>query len=101
MINIGDKFIINGTKKISFRKEDGFYVSFDPRIFEIIKINNLAGEVLYYISLGMNYSSISKIITLKYNVSNEVFNTDIKNFLKFYPSIPYINDLINDLGFSV
>ncbi|MES9901886.1 MAG: hypothetical protein ABW168_04270 [Sedimenticola sp.] len=101
MITIGDKFTIRGEKDISFRKEDGFYVSFDPRIFEIIRINELAGEVLFYISLGMDYTSISKIIKLKYRVSEEEFEKDMLNFFDSYPSKIYIKTLISDLGFGV
>ncbi|MFV9645326.1 MAG: hypothetical protein ACNYWU_05835 [Desulfobacterales bacterium] len=97
----GDKFELLGDKKLTFRKEDGYYVSFDPKVFEIMKINEFAGDILYMISLGMNYSEISKIITLRFNVNQEVFKSDIVKFFRSYPSISYIKTMLIELGFRV
>jgi hypothetical protein len=100
-VKIGEKFIIRTqNKKIVIRKEKDFFISFDPQIFEIIKFNNFAGELLYYISLNINYDLMMKVFELQYNQKKDVIENSIYNFLEKYPSYNLIKNNLKQLGFK-
>jgi hypothetical protein len=93
-------FYIDGVKSLIFRQEENCYITFDPVNLEFIRLNHIGAEILYCISLNMNYGKMVDYFVEKYCIESDIVKKDIKQFLDGYSCNVLIQEKLSELNFN-
>lgn len=93
-------FYIDGVKSLIFRQEENCYITFDPVNLEFIRLNYIGVEILYCISLNINYGEMVDYFIEKYSIESDIVEKDIKQFLDGYSCEVLIQEKLSELNFN-
>ncbi|EXG86588.1 hypothetical protein K413DRAFT_3433 [Clostridium sp. ASBs410] len=93
-------FYIDGVKSLIFRQEENCYITFDPVNLEFIRLNYIGAEILYCISLNINYGNMVDYFIEKYCIESDIVKKDIKQFLDGYSCEVLIQGKLSELNFN-
>ncbi len=93
-------FYIDGVKSLIFRQEENCYITFDPVNLEFIRLNYIGAEILYCISLNINYGKMVDYFIEKYCIEYDIVKKDIKQFLDSYSCEVLIQEKLSELNFN-
>lgn len=94
-----DTFYISGIKELIFRREEDFFINFDPDALEFIKINMSGAKILFLISKGYDFDEITDYFTDTYNINRNNVKKEIKDFINNYRCKHLMQDILNRLNF--
>lgn len=94
-------FYIFGSKTLIYRKEEDYYISFDPQDLDFVKLNICGAEIMYLISKDIPYIEIIKQISNKYNIPINNLENDINNFFNSYSCKDLISNKLKALHFPI
>jgi len=89
-----DSFILNCKKRLIFRKEFVGYVAFDPVGLEFYTLNEIAAEIMYLVSEGLNYYQIFEYYSENYDIQEDEFKETLQ---VFFQSSPFLDLLYPEL----
>ena len=80
-MNDMDCFIIHGNRDLIFRRENNFYIVYDPYELEFYKFNEFSAEIMYLISKEYSYSKIFDYFKNNYLCEEDEFKATVLGFL--------------------
>lgn len=78
-------FIIEGSKKLIFRREEMIYICFDPDALEFYEINESGACILFLISKELMYVQIVEILQDWFEIEKREAEEYIKGFMEIFP----------------
>ena len=94
-------FYIEGSKTLIFRREGDKYITFDPEKLEFSRLNIIGAELLYLVSLNLNYNNIKKHFISKNNISDDTISKDIELFFNNFSCTNLISNKLQSLEINI
>ena len=91
-------FIINGSKKLIFRREGEKYVCFDPVTLEFYEVNEAGACILYLVSENQKYYHIIEILQDWFEIEKEELEMIVNEFLVEFPMKKLIISNLMEIG---
>lgn len=78
-------FVIEGAKKIIFRKEEEKYICFDPVALEFYEVNEAGACILFLIAENQKYYHIIEVLQDWFEMGREELKMLVNAFLMEFP----------------
>lgn len=91
-------FFIDGRKKIIIRREEDFFICFDPIALEFYEINEEGAYILFLISEKQEYETIIDILQDWFEMERNEVKEYVDQFIKSLPLKALILTNLIELG---
>lgn len=78
-------FVIEGSKKLIFRKEDDRYICFDPEGLEFYEVNETAACILFLVAEKQKYYDLVTILCDWFELDRQTVEEYVRSFFLSFP----------------